>query len=178
MTQKSRRKLRVWQELKRRGVPRVMAMYAATAFIVIEASDIIFPRLGLPDWSVTLMIILLIVGFPVAFVLSWIFDITPRGVVKTGALEDQDIPKESGGPLRRKLRTSDVVIALLLIVVIILAYPKIFGENESRLGSWVNRPAQPGDHPLRSIVLLQELEGAFGFSFLAKQCVGEPLVNK
>ena len=133
MTQKSRRKLRVWQELKRRGVPRVMAMYAATAFIVIEASDIIFPRLGLPDWSVTLMIILLIVGFPVAFVLSWIFDITPRGVVKTGALEDQDIPKESGGPLRRKLRTSDVVIALLLIVVIILAYPKIFGENESRL---------------------------------------------
>jgi len=133
MTQKARRQFRFWQELKRRGVPRVLAMYAATAFIFIEASDIIFPRLGLPDWTVTLMIILLIVGFPVAFILSWVFDITPQGVVKTGSLEDRDISKESEKPRRRRLRLSDVVIALLLIVVIILAYPKIFGENESRL---------------------------------------------
>lgn len=133
MTQQSRRKLRFWQELKRRGVPRVMAMYAATAFIVIEASDIIFPRFGLPDWTVTLMIILLIVGFPVAFALSWIFDITPQGVIKTGAVENQDISEEEEIPKRRKLRTSDVIIALLLICVLILAYPKIFGKTESRL---------------------------------------------
>ena len=133
MTQKPRRQFRLRQELKRRGVPRVLAMYAATAFIFIEASDIIFPRLGLPDWTVTLIIILLIVGFPVAFALSWIFDITPQGVVKTGSLEDQDISMESKGPRRRRLRLSDVVIAMLLIVVIILAYPKILGENKSSL---------------------------------------------
>jgi len=128
MTQKARRQFRFWQELKRRGVPRVLAMYAATAFIFIEASDIIFPRLGLPDWTVTLMIILLIVGFPVAFILSWVFDITPQGVVKTGSLEDRDISKESEKPRRRRLRLSDVVIALLLIVVIILAIPRYLGK--------------------------------------------------
>ncbi len=133
MTKKPRRQFRFWQELKRRGVPRVLAMYAAAAFIAIEASDIILPRLGLPDWTVTLLIILLIVGFPVAFILSWVFDITPQGVVKTGPLEEQENSKESEGPRRRKLRASDGVIALLLIVVLILAYPKFFGQNESRL---------------------------------------------
>ncbi len=76
-----------WQELKRCGVPRVIAMYAATAFIIMEAAEIMLPRLGLPDWTVTFVIILLIVGLPVAFVLSWVFDITPQGVVKTGPIE-------------------------------------------------------------------------------------------
>jgi adenylate cyclase len=68
-----------WKELKRRGVPKVIAMYAATAFIIMEASEIMLPRLGLPDWTVTLVIILLIVGLPLVFVLSWVFDITPQG---------------------------------------------------------------------------------------------------
>jgi hypothetical protein len=87
MNQRPQQRFRFWQELKRRGVPKVLAMYAATAFIIIEASDIILPRLGLPDWTVTLMIILLIVGFPAAFAVSWIFDITPQGVVKTEPLD-------------------------------------------------------------------------------------------
>ena len=51
-----------WQELKRRKVIKVIAMYAATAFIIMEAAEIMLPRLGLPDWTVTFLIILLIVG--------------------------------------------------------------------------------------------------------------------
>ncbi len=128
----SRSKPGLWKELKRRGVPKVLAMYAATAFIIMEAAEIMFPRLGLPDWSVTSVVILLIVGLPVAFVLSWIFDITPQGVVKTGPLEEE--PTEgSEKPGRRKLRASDGVIAVLLVVVGILIYPKIFGDEDSRL---------------------------------------------
>ena len=136
MRNKPKRRSRLWYELKRRGVPKVMAMYAATAFIIMEAVDIMLPRLGLPEWTVTLVIILLIIGLPVAFVLSWVFDITPQGVVKTGSLEDTEVfgeDGESNAPQRRKLRASDVVIALLLIVVIFLAYPKISGKWDSDL---------------------------------------------
>lgn len=64
-----------WQELKRRGVIKVMTMYVASAFIIMEAADIMLPRLGLPDWTVTLIIIMLIVAFPIIAILSWIFDI-------------------------------------------------------------------------------------------------------
>ena len=122
-----------WKELKRRGVPKVLAMYAATAFIVMEAVEIMLPRLGLPDWTVTFVIILLVVGLPVAFVLSWIFDITPQGVVKTGPLDESAKADEAEEKHRRKLRLSDGVIAVLLVVVAILAVPKIFGDGDSRV---------------------------------------------
>lgn len=124
---------RFWLELKRRRVPKLLAMYAATAFIIMEAVDIMFPRLGLPDWTVTLVIILLIVGLPVAFVLSWVFDLTPQGVVKTGPAEEAEQSAEAEKTQRRKLRLSDGVIAVLLMVVAVLAYPKIFGSQNSRL---------------------------------------------
>jgi len=133
MKGKSKRRFRFWSELKRRGVPKVMAMYAATAYIIIEASDIILPRLGLPDWIVTMLIILVIVGIPVAFILSWIFDITPQGVVKTGPIDVGSPPGSDGHKERRKLRLSDVVIGVLFIAVVILAYPKIFNHGKSRI---------------------------------------------
>ena len=72
-----------WQELRRRKVIKATAMYAATAFIIMEAADIMLPRLGLPDWTVTFLIVVLITGFPVTLIFSWIFDITPKGVEKT-----------------------------------------------------------------------------------------------
>jgi tetratricopeptide (TPR) repeat protein len=103
-----------------------MAMYAATAFIIMEAVDIMLPRLGLPDWTVTFVIILLIVGLPVAIVLSWIFDITPHGVVKTEPIEDAEFSAEDHKIRRRKFRLSDGIIAILLVVVSVLIYPKIF----------------------------------------------------
>jgi tetratricopeptide (TPR) repeat protein len=120
-----------WKELKRRGVPKVLAMYAATAFILMEAADIMLPRLGLPDWTVTLVIVLLIVGLPVVFVLSWVFDITPQGVVKTAAAEEVEESERSDVKQRRKLRISDVVIVVLFAAVVMLIYPKIFGSNEA-----------------------------------------------
>ena len=83
MPDKPKGPLNFWQELKRRKVFRVIAMYAATAFIIMEAGDIMLPRLGLPDWTVTFIIVLLIIGFPISIILSWIFDITPEGVKKT-----------------------------------------------------------------------------------------------
>ncbi len=123
----------LWQDLKRRGVPKVMAMYAATAFIIMEAGDIMLPRLGLPDWTVTLVIILLIVGLPVAFVLSWVFDITPHGVIKTKSIEESEPSDEAEKIGRRKLRLSDGIIAMLLVIIAVLTYPKFFGHENSRL---------------------------------------------
>lgn len=116
-----------WQELKRRKVIKVVAAYAATAYIILEASDIVLPRLGLPDWTVTFLIVLIIAGFPITVILSWIFDITPGGIQKT---EPEDAgQKESTGSRGRRFKTSDGIIAALIIAVVILAYPRIFRKN-------------------------------------------------
>ena len=119
-----------WQELKRRKVIRVITMYAATAFIIIEAGDIILPRLGLPEWTVTFIIILLIVGFPITIILAWIFDVTSEGVKKTEAAQPAKKKETTPEPVKRGLRISDGVIALLLVVVCILLYPKIFKRDQ------------------------------------------------
>jgi serine/threonine-protein kinase len=58
-------------------------MYAAAAFVVLQAADIVFPALGLPDWSFRLLVVLSLLGFPVAMVAAWVFDITPEGVKRT-----------------------------------------------------------------------------------------------
>ena len=120
-----------WQELKRRKVIKVIAMYAATGFIIMEAGEIMLPRLGLPDWTVTFIIVLLIIGFPIAVILSWIFDVTPEGIKKT---EPANAPKEKEqlpAPSKSRFKTSDAIIAVLIVVVVILAYPKVFKKEKN-----------------------------------------------
>jgi len=118
-----------WQELKRRKVIKVIAIYAGTAFIILEVVDIVIPALLLPSWTVTLVIVLLGIGFPITIILSWIFDVTPGGIKKTESLEeipDQELTQTS---VKRGLKASDVIIAVLFIVVCILIYPKIFNQD-------------------------------------------------
>jgi TolB-like protein/cytochrome c-type biogenesis protein CcmH/NrfG len=74
---------RFFAELKRRRVFRVMAVYGALAFAIIEASDVILPRMAMPDWTVSLIIWLALIGFPVAVALAWVFDVTPGGLQRT-----------------------------------------------------------------------------------------------
>ncbi|HRP87772.1 MAG TPA: hypothetical protein PLS34_09660, partial [Gammaproteobacteria bacterium] len=73
----------LWAELKRRNVVRVAAAYAVIAWLLIEVSDTIFPRLGLPEWTVTLVIALLLLGLPLALFLAWAFELTPDGMKRT-----------------------------------------------------------------------------------------------
>jgi TolB-like protein/lipoprotein NlpI len=70
-----------WQELKRRKVVRVITVYAAASFVILELTDIVAPSLGLPDWTLNFIIILLCIGLVIAIILSWIYDIHPEGVI-------------------------------------------------------------------------------------------------
>ena len=76
-----------WQELKQRKVVRAMTVYIAGAFALLQAVDMIFPRIGLPTWSVTLVIILLAAGLVMVIILTWIYDITPEGIKRTSDID-------------------------------------------------------------------------------------------
>ncbi len=119
-----------WQELKRRKVIKVIAMYSGAAFIIMEAADIMLPRLGLPDWTVTLIIVLLIVGFPIMIILSWIFDLTPDGIKKSEPAEPAGKAESQQIPTRRGLKPGDIIIALLFVAVSLLLIPKIFKADK------------------------------------------------
>jgi len=114
-----------WQELKRRKVFRVIAMYAGAAYIIIELVNNVAEPLHLPEWVATFVILLLVIGFPIVALLSWIFDFTSEGWEKT---KPAKAIKEMAQPVpgKRKLKISDAIIVVLVIVVLILAWPKIF----------------------------------------------------
>ncbi len=130
MTDKSNKLDQFWHELKRRKVFRVIAMYAATAFILLELVDIVAPSLGLPDWTLNLVIVLLSVGFPISVILAWIFDLTPEGVIKTESIDVLKGQEPTLISTKRRFRASDVIIVVLIIVVGILVYPKMFKKDK------------------------------------------------
>ena len=70
-------------ELKRRKVYRVALVYSAVGWALLEMADLVLPRLGLPDWTVNAVLAIVLLGFPIAIVFAWIFDLSPQGVVRT-----------------------------------------------------------------------------------------------
>ena len=88
-----------WKELKRRKVLRVITVYAAAAFVILQLVEILAPSLRLPEWTMNFILVLLIVGFVISVIVSWIYDIHPQeGVVKTEPskkIEASDSPNRS-----------------------------------------------------------------------------------
>ena len=108
---------RFFADLKRRRVFRVMAVYGAVAFGAIQVVDIVLPRLGLPDWTVTLVVWLCVLGFPVAIVLSWAFDRTPEGIRRTGEAEREELDAIVAEPA--STRWASGILALLGVVAMV-----------------------------------------------------------
>jgi adenylate cyclase len=131
MSENPNKLTKLWQELKRRKVFKVVTMYAATAYIIIEVVNNLVGPLHLPEWTATLVVLMLSLGLPIVVILSWIFDFTPEGIKKTESIEEID-SKETETITqiaKKRLRVSDFIVAALMIIVVILAYPKIFNRN-------------------------------------------------
>lgn len=69
---------------------RVSAAYVIVAFALLQGADIVLPALGAPDWTVRLVVVLAIVGLPIAATLAWVFEITPRGIERTARRGGRD----------------------------------------------------------------------------------------
>ena len=81
----------LWEELKRRRVIRVTVLYAIAGWVVIEVASTVMPNLNLPEWSVTLVTALVVLGFVPAVLLAWAFDLGPGGVTRTGPVDAPSI---------------------------------------------------------------------------------------
>jgi len=122
MTQSPNKITNFWQELKRRKVVRVITIYAAAAFVILELTDIVAPSLGLPDWTLNFIIILICVGFIITVVVSWIYDIHPEGgIVKTEPAHkviDESAPPSSKGWKIASYISFIVIVGLVVLNII------------------------------------------------------------
>ncbi len=107
------------RELKRRNVIKVAIAYAVVAWLLIEVTATTFPILQLPDWSVTLITVFILIGFPLALILAWAFEITPEGIKLEKDVErDESITHVTG-------RNIDyIIIAALILALGFFAFDK------------------------------------------------------
>ena len=106
-------------ELKKRKVFNSAAIYLATAFVLLQAAQIIIPALKIPEWTISFLVVLAILGFPVVIIISWIYDISDEGFVKT----ESDKTKTRGEVTSSgKSRSSIIGILTSIVITIFMIY--------------------------------------------------------
>jgi TolB-like protein/cytochrome c-type biogenesis protein CcmH/NrfG len=136
-------------ELRRRNVYKVAVAYAVVSWLLIQVATQVFPFFEIPNWAVRLVVLLLILGFPVALILSWAFEITPEGIKRESEVEgDKSVTAHTG----RKIVGITIVLAALAAGL--LAFQLL--RSKSPNGSAIPPASQssPAEIPAKSIAVL------------------------
>lgn len=126
-------------ELRRRNVYRVGVAYAVVSWLLIQIATQVFPFFEIPNWTTRMVIVLLLLGFPIAVVLAWAYELTPEGLQRTDEVDSKKPARRHAG---RALNF--VIIGVLVAVIAIMAWQHY-------------RPAKPptsAGAPERSIAIL------------------------
>ena len=99
-----------FSELKRRNVYKVAVAYAVVSWLLIQAASIFLPAFNAPQWAMQIIILILVIGFPIALAFSWAFEITPEGI----KLESEIEPNKS---IARRTGRKIVAVTIALAVV-------------------------------------------------------------
>jgi len=119
--------LSLFTELKRRNVFRVAAAYIIVGWLLLQVSDTLVPALHLPEVFNSAVAFILIIGFPIAVILAWAYEITPEGLKKEIEVDrSQSITDRTG----RKLDFA--IITVLAIAIVYLAGPANSGSGKTR----------------------------------------------
>ena len=106
-----------WSELKRRNVFKVAVTYAIVSWIALQVADIVFPALNVPSWVLSLLTVLLLIGFPIALLLAWAFELTPDGIKPTAEVTPEQSIRAKAGQRLNYLMTAALAVLLALVVV-------------------------------------------------------------
>lgn len=107
---------RFLKEMRRRNVFKVATVYLIASWLLIQIAETTFPALSLPEWTVTFVVMLLLLGLPIALILAWAFEVTPEGIKKTTEVPvDQSMTPVTGQ------RINYVIIGTLVAAVVFLA---------------------------------------------------------
>jgi TolB-like protein/Flp pilus assembly protein TadD len=106
-------------ELKRRNVYKVAVAYAVVAWLTIQAASIFLPAFNAPQWAMQIVILILVIGFPIALVFSWAFEITPEGIKRESEVEaDESITHHTG----RKIVALTIVLAVIATGLLVFQF--------------------------------------------------------
>src|SRR5881227_4016461 len=110
-----------FEELQRRKVYRVAAAYIIAAGFIIQIGSAVFPAWELPNWTLRLVVVVFLMGFPIALILAWAYDVTPQGI---------QITKAPAGVHRRRNIITLIIAGLAVSAVAgFFLFPRASGRN-------------------------------------------------
>ena len=107
---------RFFAELKRRHVVRIAAVYGGVGFVIVQAADVFVPALHLPPWILSAVAILVVLGFPIAILIAWAFELGPGGLKKTEDATDTEIDEIVAQPAGRRWPIGLAALAGVLLI--------------------------------------------------------------
>lgn len=119
-----------WRELKRRRVVHVITVYASATFVIIELINNLTEPLNLPPSLATIVIVILAVGFPLSIILSWLYDLTGRGVEKTKPLEEVTEEEKTSVPNAWRIAT----IVSFVVIIGLVTWNIVGGTRKLKVG--------------------------------------------
>src|SRR5881227_2787831 len=132
-------------ELKRRNVYKVAVAYAVVGWLLVQVATQVFPFFEIPNWAVRLTVLAIVIGFPIALVIAWAFELTPQGIKRTEDVEVAE--KRSRGVMWIYIAVVSAVLSVALFV--------LGRYTASRSGSAeTGRPAAAQSVPAKSIAVL------------------------
>ena len=134
-------------ELKRRNVYKVAVAYAIVGWLLIQIATQVFPFLEIPNWVVRLVIALVAIGFPIALIIAWAFELTPEGIKRT---EDVHLPSGSSS----KNRTWIYVAVIGAAISVGLFFIGRYTAPRTSAAEREHPPAVAGPLPQKSIAVL------------------------
>src|SRR5438270_2791134 len=106
-------------ELKRRNVYKVAVAYAIVGWLVIQISSTVLPTFHTPEWVVQTLVVVVTLGFPIALILAWAFELTPEGIKRAEDIAPSDSITHRTG---RKLTVLIVCVAAIAAVLLLLRF--------------------------------------------------------
>jgi TolB-like protein/Tfp pilus assembly protein PilF len=113
-------------ELKRRNVYRVAVAYGVVSWLIVQIATQVFPFFDIPNWVVRMVVVVLTLGFPIAAILAWAYELTPEGIRRE---EDIDPAEDIGRGKGRKLDFA--IIGGLMLVIALLVYERLHVRSEA-----------------------------------------------
>jgi TolB-like protein/Tfp pilus assembly protein PilF len=125
-------------ELKRRNVFRVAVLYGVASWVLLQVGDLLFGVLGVPPWGIRLLLGLLLLGFPLALIFAWVYELTPDGLKR-----EAEVDPSSSVTAQTARRLDLLVIVLLVAAIGLVAADRFLNHREAASGTSVAASQAP-----------------------------------
>lgn len=159
---------RLFKEFRRRGVFTVLVPYSVTAWLLVQVASILVPALALPFWVVSFTVVCSLIGFPIAFYISWFFDWTEEGIKRTPKRENT----EEIVPLSRRHWLGLGLVSIAAISIGIMSFSHLKSQHSMPSSSL----AKPKDATL-AVMVFKDLSPTQDLAYLAEGLAEDLIVN-